>query len=677
MTEKDSIGAVRGIGPKKQALFEKLSIRTLRDAQEFYPRDYEDRTRIVPIAQLVEGEKAAICAVVGTEPVTKRIRKGLDITRLRVFDSTGTLWLTYYNNRYGTALLHVGSTYVFYGKVQGSGAMRNLVAPVSEPVPEGQTPPGRMYPIYPLTAGLTQRDIMRVVEAALTVPMGEEWMPCEIAARHRLILHAQAVQQIHKPQSMPDVQEARRRLIFEELFLLCCGLARLKDRRTTVSGLRFPTGTPDDFWKLLPFAPTGAQCRAAQEIWQDVKGARPMNRLVQGDVGSGKTVLAAVLCYLAAQNGYQSAIMAPTEILAAQHMESLSEIFARVGIRCALLLGSMTAKQKAECKEKIAAGEVQVVIGTHALIQKGVDFQKLGAVVVDEQHRFGVAQRAMLHEKGQTPHVLVMSATPIPRTLALILYGDLDVSVVDELPPGRTPVETFAVGESMRRRIYAFMEKQIKAGGQVYVVCPLVEEGELPLKSAEEHGAALQKCLPHRRVGILHGRMKAADKDAIMRQFAQGELDILVATTVIEVGVNVPNACLMVIEDADRFGLSQLHQLRGRVGRGKRESYCICFGADKGAQAKERLKVLCSTNDGFEIARADLAQRGPGDFFGKRQHGLPVLRLADLAADLSLMEQAKKEAGELLAHDPLLLGAPALRERVQQMFSEHAQEIFN
>lgn len=357
MTDKDSIGAVKGIGPKKQALFEKLSIRTLRDAQEFYPRDYEDRTRLVPIAELAEGEKAAICAVVGTEPATRRIRKGLDITRLRVFDSTGTLWLTYYNNRYGTAVLHVGSTYIFYGKVQGEGAMRNMIAPASELVLKGQAPPRRMYPIYPLTAGLTQRDIMRVVDAALTVPVGEEWLPPDIAARHRLISHAEAVRQIHRPQSGQEVQSARRRLIFEELFLLCCGLARLKDRRIGVPGLRFPKGAPEDFWELLPFAPTGAQRRAAQEIWQDVRGERPMNRLVQGDVGSGKTVLAAVLCYLAAQNGYQSAIMAPTEILAAQHMESLAGIFARVGIQCTLLLGSMTAKQKAACKARIAAGE--------------------------------------------------------------------------------------------------------------------------------------------------------------------------------------------------------------------------------------------------------------------------------------------------------------------------------
>lgn len=677
MNGQDSVGVVRGIGAKKQALLKKLSICTLHDAQAFYPRDYEDRTNIVPISELTDGQKAAIYAVVETAPETRRIRKGLELTRVRVCDSTGRLWLTYYNNPYGTSLLHVGSAYIFYGKIQRIGPNQNMVAPVSEPVRNGVLPPRRLYPIYPLTAGLTQRDMQRVAEAALAVPAEPEWLPEDIMRRNQLLSHAEALRQIHQPQTVCEVQAARRRLIFEELFLLCCGLARLKDRRTGIAGLSFPEGTPEDFWKLLPFAPTGAQRRAAQEIWQDVQQGRPMNRLVQGDVGSGKTVLAAVLCYLAAQNGYQSAIMAPTEILAAQHMESLAPIFEQVGIQCILLLGSMSAKQKAECKATIAAGAVQVVIGTHALIQKDVSFDRLGAVVVDEQHRFGVAQRAMLHDKGQTPHVLVMSATPIPRTLALILYGDLDVSVVDELPPGRTPVPTFAVGESMRQRIEAFIEKQIRAGGQVYIVCPRVEEGELPVKSAEAHSAALQKSLPHRRIAVLHGKMKAAEKEAVMHRFAAGALDILVATTVIEVGVNVPNASLMVIEDADRFGLSQLHQLRGRVGRGTRQSYCICFGADKGEQARERLSVLCSTNDGFEIARADLAHRGPGDFFGKRQHGLPMLRLADLAADLTLLQAAKDEADDLLTRDPLLFDTPALRERVQQMFSDRAEEIFN
>lgn len=468
-------------------------------------------------------------------------------------------------------------------------------------------------------------------------------------------------------------------MIFEELFLLCCGLQRLKERRQEQPGLRFVKTDLTAFWRALGFPPTGAQRRAVQDLVRDVQTGKPMNRLVQGDVGSGKTVVAAALCALAVQNGYQAAVMAPTEILAAQHYASLLELFAEFGVTAELLTGSMGAKAKREALARIASGQAQVVIGTHALIQKGVEFAALGAVVADEQHRFGVAQRAALRSKGQVPHTLVMSATPIPRTLALILYGDLDVSVIDELPPGRMPVKTYAVGENMRRRITAFIEKQIAAGGQVYVVCPLVEEGEgeVRLKSAEEHAVSLQKALPYRRIGVLHGRMKPAEKDAVMQAFAAGLLDILVATTVIEVGVNVPNANLMVVEDADRFGLSQLHQLRGRVGRGKRESFCIFFGADKGKNARERLRILVKTNDGFEVARADLAQRGPGDFFGKRQHGLPGIKMADLAHDLQLMQAAREEAERLLTAEPSLEAYPALRERVERLFRPENSEIFN
>lgn len=678
MSLTDSIRTVKGIGPKKAALLEKMSIHTLWDALECYPRDYEDRTRIVSAAAAKEGEKVSVCAVVGTQPLTKRIRKGMEITRFCVFDASGTLTITYYNNRYTAAGLREGQEYLFYGRIQGQGTQRMMVNPACEPILDDRQPPKRIVPVYPLSAGLTQKDMQRVTETALAQGIQiNDWMPADIVARHALLPQAQAIQCIHRPQSMQEVERARKRIVFEELFLLSCGLARLKERRVDTVGYRFETGSPEDVWTLLPFTPTGAQQRAAQQIWQDVRSGKPMNRLVQGDVGCGKTVLAAVLCSLAARNGYQSAILAPTEILAAQHFESLAPLFARQGISCTLLLGSMRARDKQQCKMQIADGAVSVVIGTHALIQKDVTFHQLGAIVADEQHRFGVAQRAALFEKGNVPHMLVMSATPIPRTLALLLYGDLDVSVVDELPPGRTPVATYAVGQKMRPRIEAFIEKQLRAGGQVYVVCPLVEEGELALKSVEEHKVTLQKALPHRKIGILHGKMKAQDKEKIMDAFVSGKLEILVATTVIEVGVNVPNATLMVIEDADRFGLSQLHQLRGRVGRGTRQSYCICFGADKGAQAKQRLEVLCKTNDGFEIAQADLAQRGPGDFFGKRQHGLPLLKMADLAHDLVWMQQARQEAEQLLRQDPTLTQHPALCERVDRLFKTDNQEIFN
>lgn len=676
---EDSIQFVKGIGPKKAKLFEKLHIRTLRAALETYPRDYEDRTRITRIADIDAEDKYAIRAVVGTEPKVNRIRKGLTLVKCTIFDESGSLNVTYFNNPYAAALLRVGQEYVFYGRVQGWGRGRTLISPQSEKVAPDADHPGRIVPVYPLTAGLTQRDMERVTDAALSAVPGD-WpdpLPEVLRAKYRLLDAADALAAIHRPQTADDVAQARRRMVFEELFLLCCGLQQLKERRKAYQGIVFAQAGLEAFYETLPFAPTGAQRRAIAEIAADCASGRPMNRLVQGDVGSGKTVVAAALCALAAQNGWQAAFMAPTEILAAQHAETLAPMLEKLGISCTLLTGSMSVAQKRAALAAIESGAAQVVVGTHALIQQGVTFHRLGAVVADEQHRFGVAQRAALSAKGEMPHVLVMSATPIPRTLALILYGDLDVSVLDEIPPGRSPVETYAVGQNMRKRITAFIDKQVEAGGQVYVVCPLVEEGELNLKSAEQHAKDLQAALPHRRVAVLHGRMKNADKDQVMRDFAAKKYDILVATTVIEVGVDVPNANLMVVEDADRFGLSQLHQLRGRVGRGTRQSYCIFFGADKGEAARERLKILCKTGDGFEIARADLAQRGPGDFFGRRQHGLPALHVADLAADLALMQSAREEEEAILSADPELEGYPLLRERVRRMFTERDDEAFN
>ena len=676
---EDSIRFVKGVGPKKAALLEKLHIRTLRDALETYPRDYEDRTVLTRIADIDEDGKYAIRAVVGTEPKVNRIRKGLTLVKYTIFDETGSLHVTWFNNPYAAALVRVGQEYLFYGRVQQGPRAPMLVSPQAEKIAAGDEHPGRIVPVYPLTAGLTQRDLARVTEAALDAVPGD-WpdpLPEVLRAKYDLPDAADALAAIHRPQTTADVQQARRRMVFEELFLLCCGLQQLKERRRADHGFVFSSAGLSDYLAALPFAPTGAQRRAIDEIAADCASGRPMNRLVQGDVGSGKTVVAAALCALAAQTGYQAAFMAPTEILAAQHAETLAPLLEKLGITCTLLTGSMGAAQKRAALAAIESGQAQVVVGTHALIQQSVSFHRLGAVVADEQHRFGVAQRAALAGKGEAPHVLVMSATPIPRTLALIMYGDLDVSVLDELPPGRQPVETYAVGQNMRRRITAFIDKQIEEGGQVYVVCPLVEEGELELKSAEQHAVDLQKALPHRRVAVLHGRMKNADKERVMQAFAAKEYDILVATTVIEVGVDVPNANLMVVEDADRFGLSQLHQLRGRVGRGKRQSYCIFFGADKGQTARERLKILCKTNDGFEVARADLAQRGPGDFFGRRQHGLPALHVADLAADLALMQHAREEAEQILAADPQLDGYPELRARVHRMFEERDDEAFN
>ena len=677
----DSVQFVKGIGPKKVKLFEKLHISTLQDALETYPRDYEDRTQLTRIADIEAEDKYAVRAVLGTEPRVSRIRKGMTLVKCTIFDESGSLGVTWFNQPYAAAQLRVGQEYLFYGRVQGFGRGRQMVSPQAEKVAESDPHPGRIVPVYPLTAGLTQRDMASVTEAALDAVPGD-WpdpLPELLRVKYRLPDAADALSAIHRPKNRGEVDEARRRMVFEELFLLCCGLQQLKERRRADSGIRFDSSRLDEFFAALPFSPTGAQRRAIGEIAADCASGRPMNRLVQGDVGSGKTVVAAALCALAAQNGWQAAFMAPTEILAAQHAETLTPMLDKLGLRCTLLTGSMTAAQKRNALAAIESGSADVVVGTHALIQQSVVFHRLGAVIADEQHRFGVAQRAALSAKGETPHVLVMSATPIPRTLALIMYGDLDVSILDETPPGRSPVETYAVGENMRRRITVFIEKQLVAGGQVYVVCPLVEDGEgdSSLKSAEQHAKDIQAQLPHRRVAVLHGRMKNAEKDAVMRDFAAHKYDILVATTVIEVGVDVPNANLMVVEDADRFGLSQLHQLRGRVGRGTRQSYCVFFGADKGSTARERLKILCKTNDGFEIARADLSQRGPGDFFGRRQHGLPALHVADIAADLALMQSAREEAEAILAADPTLSGYPLLKDRVHRMFAERDDEAFN
>lgn len=676
MSEKP-IRYVRGIGPKKSELFALAGIQTLDDVLRYYPRDYEDHTCITPIQELEAGQKACICATVGTIPYVRKLRRDLDIAKLRVFDETGTLDIVFYNQRYAALQLHQGNTYLFYGRIAAEGNALCMYRPTIESC-EGDK--GSIVPIYTVPAGLTQKDMLRAAEAALKeIPADyPDCLPLAVREKYRLPDIRECLAYIHRPANMQEVSYARQRLIFEELFLLSCGLARLRQRRNTVTGVCFTKTALESFWSALGFTPTKAQARAIQDICQDTASGKPMNRLIQGDVGSGKTAVAQALCMLAVQNGYQAAVMAPTEILARQHYEAFRKLFEPLGIQIILLTGSFTEKQKRQAKQQIAQGDAQIIVGTHAMIQQDVSFARLGAAVVDEQHRFGVQQRASLSAKGDCPHILVMSATPIPRTLALILYGDLDVSVIDELPPGRTPVATYAVGENMRERIHRFIEKQCALGGQVYVVCPLVAESEMPLKSAQQHADTLRQVLPNRKIGMLHGRMKAAEKDKIMEQFAAGELDILVSTTVIEVGVNVPNATLMVVEDAQRFGLSQLHQLRGRVGRGTRESYCIFFGADKGDAARMRLKLLCHTSDGFVIAKEDLAQRGPGDFFGKRQHGLPALHIANIAGDMAILQYAQEEATALLARDPMLQSVPLLRQRVEEMFrtDEHG-DIFN
>ncbi len=681
MRLEDHVRFVRGIGPKKAELLQKLGIETLADAIACYPRGYEDRTRITPVAQLVNGEKQCIHAIVGAQPSTAHIRKGMDVTRCKVFDSSGSLTLRFFNNRYAAAALEVGKEYAFYGKVQAEGRSDVMLAPEFEPVSrESRT--GRILPVYPLTAGLSQKDLYRVTDAALQAVPGDymDFLPEAIRNRQKLPPLGDALSYIHRPQTMEQAQQARHRMVFEELFLLSCGMRFLRSGREGKQGARLRDLSLRAFYRALPFALTGAQQRAIEACTMDIAAGKPLRRLVQGDVGSGKTMVAAALCYLAANNGRQAAIMAPTELLAQQHMQTLGPLLQKLGISCGLLTGSLGTKKKREITQQIEDGTLSVAIGTHALLSDQVNFHDLAVAVVDEQHRFGVNQRASLTAKGENVHLLVMSATPIPRTLALLIYGDLDVSVIDELPPGRQKIKTYAVSEKTRPRIDRFIDNQCAEGGQVYVVCPLVEDSEnmdCVRNSAEHTAERLAKVLPHRTVGLVHGRTKAAEKEQIMSDFAAGSIDILVSTTVIEVGVNVPNATLMVVEDADCFGLSQLHQLRGRVGRGSRQSFCIFYGADRGAEARERLSTLVHTNDGFVIAQKDLEMRGAGDFFGTRQHGLPPMKMANLAGDTRLLEQARQEAEALLEQDPELEGQPLLKAKVQKLFSQYGEGAFN
>ena len=669
----DPITILRDVGPARAELFHNLNIYTLEDLICHYPRGYEDRTRLVPICQLEVDRPACFQAVVMNTPRTAHIRKGLDLTRVQVADTTGRLNLTFFNSRYAEQNLHYGETYIFYGTVTGDYGGYGMTNPVFESPSSQGVATRRILPIYPLTAGLNNAAIVRCVQQALAIcdPPGEI-LPESIRQRYDILPAELAYTAIHQPKSMQEAEKARRRLIFEEFFVFSAGLSLLRASRARKKSLPYENTDLTAFYAALPFRLTGAQLRSIDESLRDMGRGTPMNRLVQGDVGSGKTMVAAAAAFCAARNGFQTAFMAPTEILAEQHYDTLRKLFSPMGISTALLTGSMTPKEKRECREAIAAGDAQVVIGTHALLTDATAFNRLGLVIADEQHRFGVEQRSSLAAKGTDPHLLVMSATPIPRTLAIILYGDLDVSILDELPPGRQNVDTFLVGESFRARINAFIRKQVQEGHQCFVVCPAVEENEeLGVKSAQVWAETLQKTVfPDLRVALLHGQMKGSQKEQVMAAFARQEADVLVATTVIEVGVDVPNATLMVIEDADRFGLSQLHQLRGRVGRGRDKSYCILVSHNKNPETLQRLKALCATNDGFRIAQEDLRQRGPGDFFGSRQSGLPVFRVADMNVDLDTLRQAQAASAQWIDQwgDSDLPEARALRARISQLF---------
>ena len=669
----DPITILKGIGPTKAKQFANLNIFTLGDLICHFPRGYEDRTKLLPIEKLEPEKAACFKAMVMNTPRTAHIRKGLDLTKVQVADTTGRLNLTFFNNKYVSEQLQYGREYIFYGAVSGDFIGYSMTNPVFESLDSQPVTTRRVLPIYPLTAGLSNAAMLKAVRQALAIcDTPPEIIPAEVRSAYGILSADRAYTAIHEPASMAEAEMAKKRLIFEEFFVFSAGLSLMRASRAEKKTEAYQNLNLKPFLSSLPFILTGAQQRAIDEIVDDFGSGAPMNRLVQGDVGSGKTMIAAAAAYLTVNNGRQAALMAPTEILAEQHYQSLGRLFAPMGIRTVLLTGSLTPKEKRLVRESIAAGEADLIIGTHALLSDTTTFHDLGLVVADEQHRFGVAQRSKLSSKGNDPHLLVMSATPIPRTLALLMYGDLDVSIINELPPGREAVDTFLVGESYRARINAFIRKQVAEGHQCFVVCPAVEENEdLGIKAATVWAETLQKTVfPDLRIALLHGQMKAQEKEDAMASFARGEADVMVATTVIEVGVDVPNATLMVIEDADRFGLSQLHQLRGRVGRGKAKSYCILTSHNKNPETLQRLKALCKTTDGFKIAEEDLALRGPGDFFGSRQSGLPTFRVANLSYDLQTLKDAQAASAKWIDESGTSEReeAVALRSRIGELF---------
>ena len=668
---------IKGIGEQRAKALSKLGVTDLGSLVGCFPRAYEDRSTLRPIALCAPDETVCILGMVAAEPVLSRVRKGMELLKFRIVDESGAVDVTFFNQSYYKSQLHKGESYVFYGKLGGTPRRMTLTNPIFERPDAPHRVTGRIMPVYRLTAGISQKTFTDAVRSGLAA-CGDnlpEALPASIREKYRLCQARFAYENIHFPADFASLDIARRRLIFEELFTLVCTLGYLRNGRTRESCTPLHMSPPEEYYAALPFSPTGAQKRAIDDCFRDMCSGTPMNRLVQGDVGSGKTLVAAACVWLCVKNGRQAAFMAPTGILAEQHFRTLSGLLEPFGIRVLLLTGAMTAKQKREARETLRLGQADLAVGTHALITEDVSFADLGLVVTDEQHRFGVAQRGSLSQKGDHPQTLVMSATPIPRTLALMIYGDLDVSVIDELPPGRQQVETYVVDERYRARLNAFIRKLVGEGRQVFVVCPMVEESEaLPenVKSAEAHAKELQETqLPELRIACIHGKMKPKEKDAVMQRFAAGEMDVLVSTTVIEVGVDVPNAALMIVENADRFGLSQLHQLRGRVGRGRHQSYCILVSDADSEEARRRLSVMKETTDGFKIASEDLRLRGPGDFFGSRQHGLPEMHIADLCADMDVLSTAQNAAKDLLEDDPRLEKPEhaALRAQAKKMIA--------
>lgn len=674
MNKSTPVRELKGVGEKRAELYEKIGIRTVGDLLFHFPVRYIDYSEPVAISESPIGEHAVIRAMVVKKTPAARIRQGL--TLYKVFaedDSGGRITVTYYNNRFAADALKEGEEYLFSGKISGNFIRREMNSPTVLKVTEENL----LRPVYPLTEGLTAAMVTTNVEEVLsTVPDSffADALPDGLRQEYGLSTLEYAVRSIHFPKDAHAAEVARKRLAFDELLRLQLGMILIKNRAKAENGCKMSPCEKEmeAFYKSLPFEMTGAQKRAAAEIIADMCSGSPMNRLLQGDVGSGKTAVAAAAALFAAKNGYQTALMAPTEILAGQHFATLTEMLEPAGVSVCRVTGSMTKKRRTETAEKLAAGEYTVAVGTHALISDSTEFKRLGLVITDEQHRFGVNQRASLAGKGENPHKLVMSATPIPRTLAMIIYGDLDISVLNELPKGRRRVETYAVTQKLRARALGFVKKQLDEGRQAYIVCPMIEENENELTAAKGYIKELKKTvLADCRTGLLHGKMPAAEKDRVMTAFKNRELDLLVATTVVEVGVDVPNANIIVIENADRFGLSQLHQLRGRVGRGQYQSYCVLIAGSVTDESRHRLEIMTKTCDGFKISEYDLKMRGAGDFFGNRQHGLPDLKIADAAADRELLADCQSAARKLLKSSPDLSKYPALKKEVEELFSQN------
>ncbi|HHT54262.1 MAG TPA: ATP-dependent DNA helicase RecG [Clostridiales bacterium] len=701
------IWSLYGVGEVRAAAYNKAGVYRILDLLYYFPRAYENRGEIKLLAETCRDKKSAVMLTVATEPRGARVRRGMSLFKFRAYDESGTCVITYFNQDYLRDKFKPGSTYRFWGKVERAGRGYAMSSPAFEPYVEGLPLPG-LVPVYRLAEGLAPKQVIRDIKTALSYAADKllDWLPEEIREEKQLCTLAYALRNIHEPESYAALAVAKRRLVFDELFMYSLGLVLAGKRQRSGGAVPCKSNDISKLIRMLPFRLTNAQLRVINEIRADMERDIPMRRIIVGDVGCGKTICAAAAMLIAVQSGRQAALMAPTEILARQHFDDLAPLFAQLGIGCELLVGATPQAKKHRIYEALALTEpalrLDIVIGTHALLSEGVEFAAEGLIVTDEQQRFGVNQRAALSRKNEQAHVLVMSATPIPRSMALVMYGDLDISKIDQMPPGRQRVDTFVVDESYRARVDAFIKKLTGEGGQVYIVCPAIEEAEVgdneislsditlsdlgraaetqpPLKAVEVYAKELAGRLPGVKIELLHGKLKAAEKERIMQSFAAGEIQVLVSTTVIEVGVNVPNACLMIVENAERFGLSQLHQLRGRVGRGGRKSYCILISDATGEAARARLETIRTTYDGYLIAEADLRLRGPGDFFGGagavRQSGGLRFRLADLCDDIGLLNSAMEAARALVGRDPALDSCPGLRAEVDRMFSDAISEI--